>query len=165
MTRLILATSAALLTLSLSAPGYAETWRWVDAEGVVNYSERKPKGVDAELVAGTESARRRNDNRTTTATPAPPPSIPGATRAQPPLNERQQQMLAELESAEANRQAQVAKVRQENCLTARRVLENLTVRDRVRVRMEDGSTRVLGEDERQARIEEAQQGIVVNCES
>lgn len=164
MTRLILATSAALLTLSLSAPGFAETWRWVDAEGVVNYSERKPKGVDAELVAGSESARRRNSNNRA-ATPAPPPTIPGATRSQPPLNERQQEMLAELESAEANRQAQVAKVRQENCLTARRVLENLTVRDRVRVRMEDGSTRVLGEDERQARIEEAQQGVVVNCES
>ncbi len=163
MTTKAISISALLLSFAIALPAVAETWRWVDADGVVNYSERKPKGVDAELVGGIPQAGTRR--RDSAPPPAATPAIPGMTQSQPELSENQQQMLAELESAESDRQAQVAKIREENCATARRVLENLTTRDRVRVRMENGTTRVLGEDERQERISEAQQGIVTNCES
>ncbi len=164
MTTKAISMSALLLSIAIAMPAVAETWRWVDAEGVVNYSERKPKDVDAELVGEVRKAGTRRRVRDE-APPAPPPAIPGATQAQPDLTARQQEMLAELENAEADRQTQVAQLREENCATARRVLENLTVRDRVRVRMENGTTRVLEEEERQARIADAQQGIVVNCDS
>ena len=40
---------------------------------------------------------------------------------------------------------------------------NLSLTARIRVRDPDGTQRVMGEDERQRRIEEAQQGIVTNC--
>ncbi len=161
MTKLAIRMSAIALACTFTTSALADTYRWVDAEGVVNYSERKPRGVDAELVSRTSVPR----TETRPIETAPPPGIPGATQSQPELSERQQEMLTELQTAETDRQDQVAKIRQDNCDTARRVLENLTVRDRVRVRMEDGTTRMLGEEERQARIAEAQQGIVTNCES
>ncbi len=163
MTTKAISLSALLLSIAIALPAAAETWRWVDADGVVNYSERKPRGIDAELIGGIPKSGTRT--RTTAPAPAAAPVLPDLSQSQPELSERQQQMLADLETAEAGRQAEVAKIRQENCATARRVLDNLTTRDRVRVRMENGTTRVLGEDERQARIAEAQQGIVTNCES
>ena len=160
MTKSAIRISAIAIACTLTTSAIADTWRWVDAEGVVNYSERKPRGVDAELVSRTNTPRTE-----TRPVATPPPGIPGATQSQPALSDRQQEMLTELETAETDRQAQVAKIRQDNCDTAKRVLENLTVRDRVRVRMENGTTRMLGEEERQARIAEAQQGIVTNCET
>ncbi len=160
MTKPAIRTILIALASTLATPALADTYRWVDAEGVVNYSERKPRGVNAELVSRSNVPRTETRPVETAA-----PGIPGATQSQPELSERQQEMLTELQTAETDRQAQVAKIRQDNCDTARRVLENLTVRDRVRVRMENGTTRVLGEEERQARIAEAQAGVVTNCES
>ena len=87
-----------------------------------------------------------------------------STSSQPDdLNDEQKQMLAELEAAEASRQEMVAQVRKDNCERARRVLENLTNIGRVRVIAEDGTRSVLPEEERNARIAEAQRGIATNC--
>ena len=81
------------------------------------------------------------------------------------MNEDQQEMLRELQTAEADRQEQVARIRQDNCDRSRRVLNNLTAKDRVRVRDDNGIERSLPEDERQQRIADAQRGIVEFCET
>jgi hypothetical protein len=137
----------------------ADIYRWVDADGVVNYSQLKPEGVNAELVDSVTGER--------VVRPAPPPAAEPATGAaggqDPQLTDSQQQMLAELQAAERARQAEVARIKEANCQRARDVLQRLTVVGRIRVRDEDGQERVLPEEERQQRIAEAQRGIAANC--
>ena len=158
-----------LLLCVLMGTAYADTYRWVDDNGVVNYAEQVPRGVPSERVtkiAGATNGKRASSSRAPAAQPAPvnrtPTSIPAS---RPDLNEEQQEMLRELQSAEADRQEQVARIRQDNCDRSRRVLNNLTAKDRVRVRDDNGTERALPEDERQQRIADAQRGIVEFCDT
>ncbi len=74
-------------------------------------------------------------------------------------------MLDKLQSAEAQRQAQVEQIRMDNCRRSRRVLANLSNTGRIRVVDESGEQLVLSEDDRTQRISEAQQGIATNCDA
>ena len=163
----------ALICVLGSATGFvtsasADTYMWVDNNGVVNYAERVPRGVPLDRVT------RVSDNSLGPSS-TPPQALPEITsRSQArqqntadneDLNEDQQEMLAELQSAEQNRQAQVAKIRQDNCERARRVLANLNGTGRIRVVGDDGERRVLDENDRSQRIAEAQRGIATNCDS
>lgn len=134
----------------------AAVYRWVDENGVVNYTQLKPEGVDAELVSDT-------GQRTPAARPArPAPAIPATDQGQT-LTEEQQQMLSDLQAAEQARQAEIARVREANCQEARDLLQRLTSRGRIRIAGPDGEERVMPEEERQRRIDEAQRAIVANC--
>jgi len=159
--KLSILTCSVCLCATFAIPGMANTYRWVDDNGVVNYAERKPRGISEDrvtVVAGDDSAASAR-NSSSSASPVP------ATGGMPPLDDRQEQMMAELQRNEANRQEQVATIRKDNCERSRRVLNNLSVNNRIRVRAEDGNERVITEEERQQRIAEAQQGIVANCDS
>ncbi len=138
--------------------GASSVYRWVDEDGVVNYTQMKPEGVDAELVSADTGRRVR----TAPSAPSDDTADAGAD-GEPPLTENQQNMLADLRAAEAARQEEVAKVREANCQKARNVLERLTSRGRIRVRGDDGTERVMPEDERQQRIDDAQRGVAANC--
>ena len=81
------------------------------------------------------------------------------------LTSAQQEMLDRLQRQEQQRQDDLARVKAENCERSRSVLARLTIKDRIRVQGEDGYQRIMGEDERQSRIAEAQQGIARYCES
>jgi predicted pyridoxine 5'-phosphate oxidase superfamily flavin-nucleotide-binding protein len=152
---------AGLVLLALPLLLGADVYRWVDENGVVNYTQLKPEGVDAVRVSAATGQR--------VTAPVPPPAdasaAPGTARAPDPeqLTEDQQKMLADLEAAEQARQQEVARIRQANCAQARELLERLTARGRIRVRGDDGVDRVLPEEERQQRIAEAQRAIAVNC--
>ncbi|MEM7097138.1 MAG: DUF4124 domain-containing protein [Pseudomonadota bacterium] len=156
------------ILLVLSAPYgqvQADTYRWVDANGVVNYSERKPRNIPEEQITRVASA-----GSTRTSTPTENPSTPSTNATPAPstnndLTEEQQVMLKRLEDAEAQRQQAVREIKQDNCAKSRRALEDLTAKERVRINLADGSQRTLGEDERQEFIAQAQQGIVRNCEN
>lgn len=136
----------------------AAVYRWVDEDGVVNYSQLKPEGVDAELVSDTGERQRSRDS----ATPARPPAQTPPEGEQT-LTESQQRMLSELQAAEQERQAEIARVRESNCQEARDVLQRLTSRGRIRVAGDDGQERVMPEEERQRRIDEAQRAVAANC--
>ncbi len=157
------------LMFALIGAAHADTYRWVDENGVVNFAEQKPRGVPDEAVTRIGSGER------SARTSAPPASSPqpqstdyapaGVPADSSELSEDQQEMLRELQEAETDRQEQVAKIRQDNCDRSRRVLNNLSAKSRIRVRDASGSERALSEDERQQRIADAQRGIVENCES
>jgi len=138
----------------------ASVYRWVDENGVVNYTQLKPEGVEAELVHADTGQRIPG---------ARPPAAAGAAaaaaapRAEPPLTENQQKMLADLKAAEAARQQEIAKVREANCREAHALLQRLTARGRIRVKGEDGVERAMSEEERQQRIDQAQRAVAANC--
>ena len=135
----------------------AAVYRWVDETGVVNYTQLKPEGVNAELVSA-DTGRRVSDAAPTQAT------APANDRNdEQQLTEDQQRMLADLRAAEAQRQQEISKVREANCQQARDVLGRLTSRGRIRVTGDDGVERVMPEEERQERISEAQRSVAANC--
>lgn len=164
-----------LLALGLSVAPVtalqADTYMWVDDKGVVNYAERKPRNVPEDrirLVSDRATRPSSSPAQTLAFQPSSPsPSSPSATNsdANDNLDEDQRAMLRDLQAAEAERQAQVAKIREENCSRSRRVLNNLQTSGRLRVVGEDGGKRVMTESERSERIAAAQEGIAANCES
>ena len=130
----------------------AEVYRWVDANGVVNSSQMKPRGVAAEQIATDPGAP-----------PATPEAAPAPASSE--LSTEQRRVRRDLQQQERTRQQDVAEIRAANCAHAQRTLEQLTVRSRVNLTEEDGTVRTLSEQERQARIKEAQDAVVEHCVS
>jgi hypothetical protein len=164
---------AACSLIAYASSLQADMYRWVDDGGVVNYSELKPRGVSADRVtriAGAEPSQttRQPNRRSASSTPPAPVALPVIANNNADdknLSPAQREMMRNLQQAENGRQQQVAKIRQDNCERSQRALTNLSAKDRIRVRADDGSQRVLPEEERQQRIREAQQGVVVNCDA
>jgi len=156
--------STVILSALVSIPSAADTYRWVDDNGVVNYAERKPRGVpDSRITRVAGMTTRGGASSSPAPASTPTPGFRPQTQDEVELSSDQQEMLRGLQQAESDRQAQVAQIKQDNCERSRRVLANLTAKDRIRVRSETGIERVLPEEERQEKIAAAQRGIVENC--
>lgn len=164
---------AACSLIAFASNLQADTYRWIDNGGVVNYSELKPRDVPADRITrisgGEPSQTTRQPNRRAASSTAPAPvtrpMVANNNAYDKNLSPAQREMMRNLQQAENGRQQQVARVRQDNCERSQRALSNLSAKDRIRVRADDGSQRVLPEEERQQRIREAQQGVVVNCDA
>jgi hypothetical protein len=149
-----------LLACCLPALMGAEVYRWVDDQGVVNYTQQQPANRPSErIVASQSSAPRSSAEPTVDTAAAPPPTAADGGN----LSDAQLQMLENLRAAEAARQQEVQNIRQSNCEAARALLGGLTARGRIRVRDDDGQEQVMAEEERQQRISDAQQAIAENC--
>lgn len=149
---------AALLMSLATAASADEIYRWVDENGVVNYTQLKPRDAESEAITTESGGPRVVD---TAAAPAPTTS---AATGQP-MTAEQERMLDGLRAAEQARQDEIAKIKSENCQQSRDVLNRLTVNDRIRIRGEDGEYRIMPEDERQERISKAQENIALYCVS
>ena len=130
----------------------AEVYRWVDDNGVVNYSQNKPQGVDVQQII------TRSGGPSIVSDASDPAGTGELTAAQ-------RRMRNELDAAENQRRQEMAQIKQENCTLARDTLDKLTVRNRVTETDASGTKRVLPEEERQERIKQAQDAIVENCTS
>lgn len=131
----------------------ADIYRYVDANGVVNYVQQLPYGVQGErihTIAGAPTV--------TEAAVVTPPKP-----EEPALDPKQQAMLDDLKKADQARKDEIARIRDANCTRSREVLEKLSSYGHLRVTGPDGEQRKMPEDEREARILEAQKGIVANC--
>lgn len=156
--RIVCKLGLALVTLPLLMG--AKYYTWVDEDGQFHAAQVKPDGVEATLVDTTSGRRVPAGND---EPPASQPATGGDDASNADLNPRQQEMLERLKAAEAARQEEVARLKEENCRQARAVYERLTARGRIRIRGDDGQERMMPEEERQRRIEEAQRGIAANC--
>ena len=147
--------SVRLIVLMASLPFLmgSEIYRYVDANGVVTYAQQLPYGVKGELIRTTAGAP-------TVTVPATVPKVEGT---EPTLTPQQQAMLDNLKKTETARKEEIARIREANCIRSKGVLERLSNAGRVRVKGADGQEAMMPEEERQSRIEEAQRGIVANC--
>ncbi|MEM1231211.1 MAG: DUF4124 domain-containing protein [Pseudomonadota bacterium] len=159
------ATALLLGALAGIAPALqaADVYRWVDANGVVNYTQQKPPGVEAVQVAGSSPRARRASRAPAPSTPAAATASAAADTDSAALTAQQQKMLDELKAKEAEREAAYAAARRDNCERSRSLLSKLSARGRIRLTQEDGSQIVMREEDRQARIQAAQQGVIDNC--
>jgi hypothetical protein len=136
--------AAALLAVLPLLMG-AGVYRWVDADGVVNFSQREPAGVAAHRVAADPAPRPGV---------APPQASADPATAAPP---------ADAAGPAAPDAKEVARLLRADCEAARGLLEQLTSRGRVRIRGADGVEQMMPEEERQHRIEETRRAIAAHC--
>lgn len=149
---------AATLAVSSIPAAADEIYRWIDDNGVVNYTQQKPRNAEAEeIVTNTGSVRKASDSK-----PVPVPSSPATGK---PLSAEQEKMLEGLRAAERARQDEIAKIKADNCQQSRDVLARLSLKNRLRVKGPDGEYTVMPEDERQERISKAQENIALYCVS
>lgn len=147
MYRILLALG--LFGFSIASQG--AIYKWVDENGVTQFSQFPP----------TEQAAER-------VTPAPPPSgDPDAVRER---LERQMEGFDERQQArEEARQQQIADreakaLRQRNCETARHNLGILERSNRMRIETSPGEYTYLNEEERQERLETGRQAVREFCD-
>jgi hypothetical protein len=137
----------------LAAVGLAQAamYKWVDENGVTQYTQYPPPDRKVDVVA-----------------PPPPPAEDpeGAQKKLESLLQKQDEQrkataTAEGEQAKADAEA---KQREARCQSARKNLEVLTTGGRKRVVGPDGVATYLPEEDRQARIAEARKAIEESCQ-
>ncbi|MDQ3562890.1 MAG: DUF4124 domain-containing protein [Pseudomonadota bacterium] len=135
--------------MALASPGLlAEMYKWIDDEGQVQYSQSPPPGRPAETIK-------------------PPPKVDSKA-----AREKLKQQLQDFElrgdkrqeQAEADQKTQEqAGERKAACDTARERLAKLEGKPRILQYAEDGSSKRLTEEERQADIAEARKQVEKHC--
>lgn len=154
---------AVLITVLAALPALmgADVYRWKDTNGVINYTQQKPPGIDAELISASGQVRPSGPS----AAPAKLAETPTAPAADSDLNAEQQKIMADLKAAEEERKIAYEAAKSDNCERSRAVLKRLSAVGRIRVAAEDGTQTILGEEERQQRISDAQRGVAENCDA
>ncbi|AQQ68683.1 DUF4124 domain-containing protein [Microbulbifer agarilyticus] len=151
------------LSLGLMAAAHADgIYKWVDENGVVHFGSQPPQKGQVEVVKAPKSERFRqwqNEQQTLQAnrqlaTEAKPEETPATAPAQTAQADQEQQ--EQLDQAEMAARAQ-------RCQSAQRRLQELEARSRVREVDASGNYRVLGEDERQQRIQQTREILLNNC--
>ena len=153
--RVPIALSVAVLAMTSLSVAADEIYRWVDENGVVNYTQQKPRDMDSQTIVTNTGAPR--------AVSDPAPVTPTSSATGQPLSAEQEKMLEGLRAAEQARQDEIAQIKADNCQQSRDVLSRLTLKNRIRVKGADGEYTIMPEDERQSRIAEAQENIALYC--
>lgn len=143
----ILVGAVALSWMSLSWG--AGVYKWVDEKGVTHFGEKPPSpGVGEKIKISAPSPSStpapEKDSRSTQKAPA-------ASAAKP----------SEAETAEAKAQADIIK---KNCETYAANLKVLKESARIREQASDGQVKMLTDEEKQARIQQAEQFIAEKCQ-
>jgi hypothetical protein len=146
--KLIVVCSIILATWLL--PATAKTYRWVDENGVTQYSQSPPPEGKATIIK-----------------PPPKPSTPpDATmkklKAQLDAINKEKKGNADAK-AKADGEAKNAEIKKQNCENAKKNLATLEQSPRIRMKMDDGSYKMLADEERTAQIEKAKENIKKNC--
>ncbi len=131
------------LGLSLAAPALADIYRWTDDHGQVHFGQNPPHGVDAERVDG--------------ASQPPPPASDAEDEAEADDTE-----TAEEEPADDGSGTDDAAM-EEMCDNARQNAEVYADESVRRIQEDGGETQVITPEEREERLEEAQEFLDEYC--
>jgi hypothetical protein len=146
-----------LLALAVAATGLGAEfaaaergyYKWLDARGNPQHSDRPPPaGVEYEFVSTETGLRRRVENDEASGQVPPAPAVPAATRPARPAGEAQAAIEKDPEM----------------CDKAKANLDTLNSTARVRIRDDDG-IRYLTEDEKEVQRQRAQNLINIHCSS
>lgn len=122
----------------------AQVYKWVDAQGVTHFGAQPPQGQQVETVNTVVAPGK-------SVTAQAPASQEKSEPDQQSIDRKVKQQVAEQEAE-----------RKRYCETMRTNLAQLQNNPRVRVE-ENGETRRITEEERQARITETRDKIAENC--
>lgn len=135
----------------LALPARAVIYKWTDENGQTVYSETPPP-------KGTAGTRLKE---------APPPPVDPNSAMENLRNRAEafdkRQDERGKQEAETQQTAERDKQNQENCERLRNNLQILTTNNQVREKTGEGDYSVLGEEQRQARIQETRERIQKEC--
>ena len=162
-TAIISAAAMGLCLLCLSGPALGEVYKWVDEDGVVNYSAQPPGNQDATAVDTPDQPRKTTTDATAGAAADPAggrkataEDIADATRPDPaPAAEPGNQ---DTDSSQLTEEEQVAE-----CQRSRQIIAEVEPRTRVVVTDSEGNSQRLSDTERLALLEEKRAYIAENC--
>ena len=136
--------------LLLSNAAMAKTYKWVDENGVTQYTATPPPTGDFKAIK--------------------PPSKPAVdpAKAQGEFDKRLEAFNKRKEEtdkakSEANEQAAKDAEAKKNCEQAKKNLNLLQTKVRVRYKEKDGTVRYLTDEEREANLKRAQEAIKSHC--
>lgn len=145
-----------VLTLSFPANS-AEYYSWVDENGVPNFGEKIPVGFEGQKVKAVDNLSYKPDP---SATKEGSQSLTENSESGDQKNEGDEIDITE-ETKKV--EAEIAEVKRSNCEIGKRNLAQLSAYARIKMRGKDGEDRVIGEDEKQSKIDEARKIIADNC--
>jgi len=141
---------AMLIAVSLSA--HAAFYKWVDANGVTQYSQSPPASGHYQEMRSTPTPPLSDTSTDDKKVEASPPTKGSATaQAATPPPDAQQQAKLQME-------------REQYCQRARKSLATLQNHARLRYQAEDGSIRIMSEEDKQAKITETRKMIDETCQ-
>ena len=148
---------------AVAATAEEEYYTWVDENGITNYAERNPEGINATFVSQSQSFGRRPGGRSAAESPAAS-ADPSASQSAATGNGN----LGPDPDALVNEQAAIlaaerADIMRKNCEIGKNNLAQIKAFSRLRVTDENGQNRILTEAEKEARAEVARQTIRDNC--
>lgn len=136
----------------------AEYYTWIDENGVTNYAERNPEGINATFV-GRGRAFGRPGSVFESGEPAG--AVPAVTESGEEASAIDPDLLVEEKAAALA--AQLAEQKRANCEAGKNNLAQLRAFARIRVSDELGENRILTDEEKAERTEQARQVIRDNC--
>ncbi|MFT5562180.1 MAG: hypothetical protein ACJAYE_003151 [Candidatus Azotimanducaceae bacterium] len=152
---LILIVIPALITgaCAVTATAEEEYYTWVDENGITNYSERNPEGVNATFVSRNQAFGRRAAEE---GRPKPQAQLPqNDTPVVDPdalVNEQAAAIAAE-----------ISEIKRKNCEIGKSNLAQIKAFSRIRISDEQGENRILTDEEKEARGDKARGTIRENC--
>lgn len=176
MTHLKLFTVLCLFFAATTAWAAEDYYVWIDENGVVNYSEKNPPGYNARhITSARELDELRNDPNARRPGRRPNRQPDEAEEEQSEPTTAPENMARSPESGDevdpdeiaaeerAEIEKQIAAVKRKNCEVGKRNLAQLQAYARIRIKDENGEERMLGDEEKQAKIAEAREVIRENC--
>ncbi|WP_235513722.1 DUF4124 domain-containing protein [Aquabacterium parvum] len=162
----VLGTAAAML-LALPNAAWAQ-WKWRDANGVTQYTDRPPPAgtPDSHILTRPAAARTPKVVPASAPTPASAPEVkPGAqAKAGDPELEAKRKKAEEQKAAERKvEEEKQAKVRSENCERARGYERSLQSGQRIVRTNEKGEREVLDDNARAEESQRTREAIESNC--
>ena len=144
----MLARILSILSISMLFPAlcFATIYKWVDEEGKIHYSERKPPEASAEKMN----------------VPSKAPTVT-STYKRPSLKTEDETGADTQGDTQQKKPEMNPEEKKKACNDARKSLETINSRGRVKLRDKDGNIRYMGEDERQDRIKREQERINKYC--
>lgn len=124
----------------------AAQWKWRDAQGQIQYSDRPPPaGVLDKDILGRPSGSARAAQSLPSAPAAPPSAapLPGLKASDPELEARKRKADAEKEAANKAAEAQQSRKRAENCEQARSYQRSLDSGMRIARTNSNGEREIL----------------------
>ncbi|MEO6280659.1 DUF4124 domain-containing protein [Roseateles sp.] len=160
----------ALIGLVLAASAHAQ-WKWKDAKGNVQYSDRPPPAgtPDKDILARPATAAARAitvtqaDAPASTPASAPRPGASAPTRAEQDAAARQKQDQARENAKQKEEERRVAEQRRENCSRAQAQLRDLQSGIRITRTNEAGERVFMDDVQRQAEAERARGLVTSEC--
>ncbi|HEX5374511.1 MAG TPA: DUF4124 domain-containing protein [Aquabacterium sp.] len=158
-----------LLVAAMASPAHASQWKWKDADGRVQYSDRPPPAyvADKDILKRPAAAMRAAANKAAleaseSAAPALKPSIKASD---PELEAKKRQQEAAEAAKKKAEDDKRAKTRAEDCQRARNYQKSLNEGIRISRTNSQGEREILDDKARAAEQARARQAIEANCQS